>query len=34
MFIGLNKTKQKTWIPQEENSAGEDEELRSQTNVF
>jgi hypothetical protein len=33
-FIGLNKTTQKTWAPQEENSMGKDNELCSQTNVF
>jgi hypothetical protein len=34
MFIGLNKRTQKTWTPQEENSAGKDKELCSQTNEF
>jgi hypothetical protein len=34
MFIWINKTTQKTWTPQEENSRGTDKELFSQTNVF
>jgi hypothetical protein len=34
MFIGQNKTTQKPRIPQEENSAGKDEEFCSQTSVF
>jgi hypothetical protein len=34
MLIGLNKTTQKTWTLQEENSMGKDKELCSQTNVF
>jgi hypothetical protein len=34
MFTGLNKTTQKPQMPQEEKSAGRDEELCSQTNVL
>jgi hypothetical protein len=34
MFIGLHKTTQRTQTPAEENSAGKDKELCSQTNVF
>jgi hypothetical protein len=34
MFIGRNKTTQKTRMLQEENSAGKYKELCSQTNVF
>jgi hypothetical protein len=33
IFIGLNRT-QKPQMPQEENSAGKDKELCSQTNIF
>jgi hypothetical protein len=33
-FTGLNKTKQKTWTPREENSTRKDKELCSKANVF